>query len=63
MALSMFWSLNANLMASRSFQVAGQIMSFYRVLSIDVRPKDEDFYQSVDSDSLFPRRQQARLTL
>lgn len=54
---------DANLMAGRSFEVAGQIMSFYRVLSIAVRSKAEDFYQSVDSDSIFPKNDQTLVTL
>lgn len=45
---------DAKLMAGRSFQVQGQIMSFYRVLSVTVRPAQEDIYQTVDVDRLWP---------
>ena len=45
---------DANLMAGRSFKVAGERMSFYRVLSISVRPVEEDSYQSARCHRIFP---------
>ena len=45
---------DANLMAGRSFEVAGERMSFYRVLSISVRPVEEDSYQSARCHWIFP---------
>jgi len=45
---------DANLMAGRSFKVAGERMSFYRVLSISVRPVEEDSYQSARCHWIFP---------
>jgi len=44
---------DANLMAGRSFEVAGEIMSFYCILSLRVRA-EEDIYQSVKCRQLFP---------
>ncbi|CAD6210014.1 unnamed protein product [Miscanthus lutarioriparius] len=45
---------DANLMVGRSFKVAGERMSFYRVLSISVRPVEEDSYQSAICHRIFP---------
>ena len=45
---------DANLMVGHSWAVGGQRISLYRVLSIGIRPKEEDFYQSVDIARLFP---------
>ena len=46
---------DANLMAGRSFEVAGETMSFYRILSIRVRSEEEeDIYQTVKCRQLFP---------
>jgi len=45
---------NANMMAGRSFLVGGGIMSLYRVLSIGVRAKAEDSYQSFRVDKIWP---------
>ena len=45
---------DANLMAGRSFEVVGERMSFYRVLSISVCPIEEDLYQSVGCCQIFP---------
>ena len=38
---------DANLMAGPSFEVAGETMSFYRILSIRVRSEEKDIYQTV----------------
>ena len=44
----------AALMAGRSFEVEfGQAMSFHRVLSFEVRSKDDDRYQSVQVHMLW----------
>ena len=45
---------NANMMAGRSFLVGGGIMSLYHVLSIGVRAKAEDSYQSFCVDKIWP---------
>jgi len=38
---------DANLMVWRSFEVAGERMSFYCILSLRVRAEEEDIYQTV----------------
>jgi len=45
---------DANLMAGRSFEVAGERMSFYHILNISVRSEEEDIYQTVKCRQLFP---------
>ena len=45
---------DANLMAGRSFKVACERTSFYRVLSISVRPVAKDSYQSARCHRIFP---------
>jgi len=42
------------LMAGRSFEVDGQTLSFYHVLSIEVRSENDDRFQSVQSLRLWP---------
>ena len=44
---------DANLMAGRSFEVAGERMS-YRILSISVRSEEEYIYQAVKCRQMFP---------
>ena len=45
----------AALMASQSFEVEfGQTMSFHRILSFEVRSKDDDRYQSIQVCMLWP---------
>ena len=43
----------ANLMAGRSFEVAGERLSFYCILNLRVRA-EEDIYQTVKCRQLFP---------
>jgi hypothetical protein len=43
---------DANLMVGRSFQVASEDMSFFCVLSIEVRSEDDDRYQLIRADKV-----------
>jgi hypothetical protein len=43
---------DANLMVGRSFQVASEDMSFFRVLSIEIRYEDDDRYQLICADKV-----------
>jgi hypothetical protein len=43
---------DANLMVGRSFQVASEDMSFFRVLSIEIRYEDDDRYQLIRADKV-----------
>ena len=45
---------DANLMVGRSFEVAGERMSFYRILSIRVRSEEKDIYHTVKCRQLVP---------
>lgn len=45
---------DADLMKGRSFYVQGQSFSFYRVLSVAIRAKDEDFYQKTRVEQIWP---------
>lgn len=54
---------DANMMAGRSWTVGGQLISLYRVLSITLRAKADDWYRTVDSDLLFPPNSQPAITL
>jgi hypothetical protein len=44
---------DANLMARCSFEVAGERISFYRILNLRVRAEEEDIYQTVKCCKLF----------
>ena len=48
---------DAESMTGRSFRVDGQHVSFSRVLKIEKRAKDDDFYQSVYCSQIWPMRQ------
>jgi hypothetical protein len=43
---------DANLMIGRSFQVASEDMSSFRVLSVEIRSEDDDRYQLIRADKV-----------
>jgi hypothetical protein len=45
---------DAQLMAGRAFNVAGQDICFYRVLKIEERSGDVDLYQSLPCRKIWP---------
>ena len=48
---------DADYMTGRSFRVDGQHVSFSRVLKMEKRAKDDDFYPSVNCSQIWPMRQ------